>query len=164
MRFQTKAALALTAAFAITGVANAMPTMDYVQAAGAGDLYEKQSSQLVLKSTTNPDVRKFANMMVMDHTKSTAKVKAAAMKSGLHPMPPMLMPKQASMISDLKAAKGPARDQLYITQQKMAHQDALATQQDYASTGDQPALKMVASEIVPVVQQHIDMLNAMPSM
>ena len=164
MRFKTKAVLAFTATLAFGGAANAIPTMDYVRAAGASDLFEKQSSQLVLKSTANPGVRAFATMMVTDHTKSTAKVKAAAIRSGLHPKPPMLMPKQVSMLSELTAARGSARDQLYISQQKMAHQEALATQQDYASTGDKPALRTTASEIVPVVQHHIEMLNGMPSM
>lgn len=162
--FKTKAVLALTASFALAGIANAMPTMDYVKMAGAGDMYEKQSSEAVLKSTKNPEIRKFANMMVMDHTQSTMKVKTAAMKSGLHPAPPMLMPKQKAMIAELMAAKGTARDTLYVSQQKTAHQEALATHQDYAASGDKPALKMAASEIVPVVQHHIEMLNAMPSM
>src|SRR5688572_550135 len=62
----------------------------YVAKAGAGDVYEKQSSQLVLTTSKNADVRKFAQMMVTDHSQSTADVKAAALKSGLKPKPPML--------------------------------------------------------------------------
>lgn len=161
MVFRNYAIAAMASTMMIAGAAHAMPTMDYLKMAGAGDMYEKQSSQIVLQSTKDAKVRDFANMMITDHTKSTADVKAAAKQDGVSPKPPMLMPKQATMISQLKKAKGPARDALYVEQQKTAHQEALATHQDYASTGDKPALKSVASTIVPVVQQHITMLSSM---
>ena len=98
----------------------------------------------------------------MDHTKSTAMVNSAARRSSITPKEPRLLPKQQAMLADLKAAQGVARDRLYISQQKMAHQEALATQQDYATTGGNAVIKQTAAGIVPVVQQHISMLNAMP--
>jgi len=139
----------------------AMAPSAYVMTAGASDLFERQSAQIVLQTTKDPKVRSFAEMMIRDHTKSTDMVKAAAMKSGLHPKPPMLMPKQTQMIADLRAAHGPARDSAYITQQKAAHQEALMVQQDYAANGTAPALRMAAGKIVPVVKHHIMMLDQM---
>ena len=168
MTMGRKAALAAATAVMFMGVANvaqaAPPASEYVMKAGASDLYEKKSSQLVLGSTKNSGVRKFANMMVTDHGKSTMMVKTAAMKAGMHPAPPMLDSKQQGMMSELMAAKGADRDRMYVDQQKAAHQEALSLQQDYASSGDTPSLRMAAGKIVPVVQQHIAMLNAMPSM
>ena len=142
-------------------LAQAVSADTYVMKAGAGDLYEKTSSQLVLETTSNPSVKSFANMMVSDHSASTAKVKAAAAKSGITPKPPVLAPKQQAMITALKAAKGTSRDTLYITQQKAAHQDALALHKTYSMSGSAAPLKSVASEIVPVVEHHIEMLNTM---
>ena len=139
----------------------AQSAADYVMKAGAGDLYEKQSSQLVLKTTKDPKVRDFAQMMVTDHTKSSADVKAAAQASGLTPKPPVLDAKKSGMIADLTKASGVKRDQVYVTQQKAAHQEALALHQGYASTGDKPALKAAAAKIAPVVQHHIEMLSTM---
>jgi len=106
-------------------------------------------------------VRKFANMMLMDHTKSTNMVKSAAMRSGLHPKPPMLEPKQRAMLADLRHARGRERDRAYVDQQKMAHQEALALHRDYAATGSVRALRGVAGNIVPVVEHHIMMLDRM---
>ena len=160
MKIKHLAALGTAALFAVA--ANAMPTMDYLKMAGASDLFERDSAKVVLMTTTNPDVKKFANMMVMDHTKSTAMVNSAARRSSITPKEPRLLPKQQAMLADLKAAQGVARDRLYISQQKMAHQEALATQQDYATTGGNAVIKQTAAGIVPVVQQHISMLNAMP--
>lgn len=164
MNIRQQALIALAASIGFAGIAQAMPTSEYLMKAGAGDLYEKTSSKIVLKSTKNADIRKFANMMIMDHTKSTNDVKTAAMKSGLKPKPPMLSPEQQSMITALTAAKGTARDNLYVEQQKTAHQDALAVQQDYSTSGDKAPLRMVAGNIVPVVQQHLSMLSSMPAM
>lgn len=141
--------------------AQPMSSATYVMKAGAGDLYERESSKLVLATSANPKLKDFAHMMVTDHGKSTAMVKAAAMKAGLHPAPPKLSPKQASDIAALRHARGASPDTLYIEQQKMAHQDALALHQDESSNGRAAPLKMAAGKIVPVVQHHIDMLAAM---
>ncbi|RVT90565.1 DUF4142 domain-containing protein [Sphingomonas crocodyli] len=138
-----------------------MSAQTYVMKAGASDLYEKTASQIALESTTNPGVKSFATMMVSDHSQSSAKVKAAAAKSGLTVKPPVLEPKQQSMIAALRATKGPARDALYISQQKAAHQEALALHQSYGKSGTSVPLKTAAGEIVPVVQHHIEILAKM---
>jgi len=140
--------------------AQAMTSAEYVAAAGAGDTYEIQSSQTVLQTTQDPKIRSFAQMMIQDHTKSTAKIKMAALTAKVKPKP-MLMPAQAEMLTQLKAETGTARDQAYIAQQKQAHQQALTIHQSYAEGGKNVALKMVATNTVPVVQHHIEMLKTM---
>lgn len=157
MNFSSRIALALTAAVALAGIAHAVPTPDYLAKAGASDLYEITSSKLVANSA-NPKLKRFATMMVADHDKSTAMVKTAAMKSGLRPKPPTLDAKQRADVAALRAVRGTERDSLYITQQKMAHQDALALQKDYSTTGDALPLRAAAGKIVPVVEHHIAML------
>lgn len=141
----------------------APPAADFVKQAGASDIYELQSSKLVMASK-NPGVKSFAQEMVKDHTQSTQQVKAAARADGLTPRPPMLMAEQKANIQALTAAKGAQRDTLYIQQQKAAHQQALALHQGYASDGDKPALKAAAGKIAPIVQHHMEMLNQMPAM
>lgn len=155
------AVLVLGTVPALASAAPAMTSATYVMKAGAGDLYERQSSMLVMKSTTNPSLKTFTQDMITDHTKSTAAVKAAAMKAGLHPAPPKLTSKQSSDMAALRSASGTSRDSLYITQQKAAHQDALALHQDESSMGTAAPLKAAATKIVPVVQHHIDMLASM---
>ena len=141
--------------------AHATPAAQYVKAAGASDLFERQSAQIVLKTTTNPKIRDFATMMLTAHAKSTAMVKAAAARARIKVAPPALKPAQVTMIAQLREATGAARDATYITQQKTAHGEALAVQQSYASSGASTALKLAAVKIVPVVKMHIAMLDAM---
>lgn len=138
-----------------------MPASTYVAKAGAGDLFERESSALVMGSTKNPKLKSFTKMMIADHMASTKDVKAAAMKAGLTPKPPMLDAAQQRDMAELKAASATRRDALYITQQKAAHQQALMLQQNYAKNGSAQPLKMAAAKIVPVVEHHIAELNAM---
>jgi putative membrane protein len=150
-----------TLPIAATVAAAPVTPATYVMKAGAGDQYEIQSSKLLLQTTQNPKLRAFANMMIADHTKSTADVKAAAMKAGLHPAPPKLDAMGVRNLAALRAAKGATRDNLYVSQQKTSHQKALALHQGYASSGTSSPLKMVAGNIAPVVEKHFADLNAM---
>lgn len=161
MKYHLLIAAPFALAFATAGMAQVMTPADYVATAGASDLYERQSSQTVLETTSDPKVRSFATMMLSAHMQSTAEVKAAAMRSGVEAAPPMLTPAQMEMIAQLRAETGSARDGAYIAQQKAAHGQALAVQQAYASEGTAPALKMAAGKIVPVVKHHIMMLMEM---
>jgi putative membrane protein len=154
----TAALLAASAPVALS--AKALPTPEYLMKAGASDMFEIESAKVMMASA-NPKVHDFAQMMVTDHNQSTADVKAAAMQAGLHPTPPHLSPKQTSDLAALRAAKGPARDALYVRQQKMAHSEALMVQSDYATGGSTAPLRMTASKIVPVVKHHIALLAAM---
>lgn len=146
---------------AVSAAAQVTTPADFVKKAGAGDLYETTSSKLVLQTTKNPKVRSFAQMMVTDHQKSTADVKAAAGQARVAPAPPKLDTEQQQMVTQLRGQTGAARDTAYIEQQKTAHQKALALHQGYASSGSAAPLKAAAAKIAPVVQHHIDMLQAM---
>ncbi len=154
--------VAFGAAILATPVAaQVMTPTEYVTTAGASDLYEITASKLVLETTKSPKVRSFAQMMVTQHTKSTADVKAAAMKSHVRVAPPKLTPMQQELVTELRAEKGTARDAAYVAQQKASHGQALAVQKAYASEGTAPALKTAAAGIVPVVEHHIMMLKTM---
>ena len=156
-------ALALCAAVVVPAAAMAampMTASTYVMKAGAGDKYEIDSSKLVMNSA-NPKLRAFAQKMVTDHTQSTADVKAAAMKAGMHSQPPMLDAQQRMMVANLTKVSGAARDRMYVEQQKTAHNQALMLHEDYSANGTSAPLKMAAAKIVPVVKGHIQMLSTM---
>jgi putative membrane protein len=158
----TKHFLVLVAVAGTTpAFAQVMPPSEYVKTAGAGDFYERQSSALVLETTSDPAVRSFARMMIAHHSKSTAEVKAAALRSRVRVTPAMLTLAQEEMIAQLRAERGSARDAAYIAQQRAAHGQALAVQEAYATDGTAFALKAAAAKIVLVVKSHIAMLKTM---
>jgi putative membrane protein len=151
----------LAAVATVPASAQVMTPGKYVMTAGASDLFERDSANVVLQTTANAQVRDFARAMLKAHSESTAMVKAAAAKSKVAVSPPMLTPDQQQMLTQLRSVSGTDRDQLYISQQKAAHQQALEVQQAYAKSGTAAPLRMTAAKIVPVVQSHIKMLAGM---
>lgn len=130
----------------------------YVAMAGAGDLFEIQSSNTILGKSPSPAVRDFANMMIAHHKDATAKVTAAAKQAGMTVPPPALMPDQQRMLADIEGASGTNAETVYLAHQRTAHEKSLNLNQTYANSGETPALREVAAGIVPVVQSHIDAL------
>jgi putative membrane protein len=128
---------------------------DYVAKAGAGDMWEIESSKALLANSKRDDVKAFAQMMIDNHGKSTAKVKAAAGAASIDIAPPKLAPDQQRMLDEIKKADAAAIDAVFLRHQKTAHDAALALHRAYATNGDTESLKKAASEIAPVVEAHI---------
>ncbi|MFC4254665.1 DUF4142 domain-containing protein [Altererythrobacter xixiisoli] len=134
----------------------------YLAMAGAGDLFEIESSRAILAKQPDQAVADFARSMVDAHQQSTAKLKKAATDAGLTAPAPALEPDQQAKLDSIKSADGEAATTAYLTAQREAHTKALALHQNYAEGGDAPALKTAAGEIASVVQHHIDMLAKLP--
>ncbi len=141
---------------------NPLMAPGYMAMAGSSDQFEIQSAQLALQASQNAMVRNFANMLIADHTRSTQMVVSAAQSAGLTPPPPTLLPQHQSMLDQLRAAgTGPAFDMAFQQAQITAHQQALTLHQNYAASGDVPALRAVAGQVVPVVQGHLTQVQSM---
>ena len=132
----------------------------YMAMAGSSDQFEIQSAQLAMQMSQNQGVRNLSNMLITDHTRSTQMVVAAAQSAGITPPPPALLPQHQAMLDQLRAAgAGPSFDTAFRDIQINAHQQALQLHQNYAASGDVPALRNVAGQIVPVVQMHLSQLQ-----
>lgn len=128
----------------------------YVMAAGQSDMFEINSSQVALQKTQNPAIRKYAQMLIKHHQKTTAATLKAAQKAGLtSPPPPALDPGAAASIAELQSASATDFDRLYIGQQIPAHQAALDLHQAYGTGGDQAPLRATAKKAVPIVRSHL---------
>lgn len=138
----------------------------YMATAGSSDQFEIQSGQLAQQMSQNPAVRNFGSMLIADHTRSTQMIIGAAQSARIMPPAPAMMPQHQALLDQLRAAgSGPNFDMTFKQIQVQAHTDALALHQGYATSGDVPALRAVASQIVPVVQMHLSqaqMLNVNP--
>lgn len=131
------------------------PAQTYLMFAGAGDLYELESSRLALETTSDAGLRRFAQMMVEHHTGTMRAAEAAAREAGLSPPPPMLDAPKAAMIEALRQYDGVERDRLYLSQQMTAHKEALGLQKTYADNGDTPELRTAARNALPIIQRHL---------
>lgn len=141
---------------------NVLMAPGFLAHAGSANQYEIEASQLALQASANPGVRNLANMIIADHTALGQQVGAAAASAGLTPPPPGLLPSEQAMLDQLRASgTGPSFDMTYQQQQIMAHQQAIALMQNYATSGDVPALRTVAGGAIPVMQRHLAAAQAL---
>lgn len=142
--------------------ANEAAAPDFVAKAAAGDMFEIAAGKLALTRSQNAEVKKFAQMMVDEHGKSTEGLKKAIAESGLALTLPAVLPadKQAK-IDDLTKVDAAGFDKAYMDNQVDAHQDTLNLMQRHAQDGDTPATKAFAAATAPVVQKHYDMAKAL---
>src|SRR5215217_2865718 len=127
----------------------------YVRLAASSDMFEIESSRLAMERSQNAQIRQFAQMMVQHHTMTSQQLMAAAQASG-QSMPMGMVSMHAQLLTALRASSSVgAFDRLYVTQQRMAHQQALALHANYAARGDTPALRNVANTATPIVRQHL---------
>ncbi|HET7606763.1 MAG TPA: DUF4142 domain-containing protein [Sphingomicrobium sp.] len=141
---------------------NVLMAPGFLAHAGSANQFEIDAAQLALQASTNPAVRNLANMIIADHTALGQQVAAAATSAGLAPPAPALLPPEQAMLDQLRAAgTGMNFDMLYQQQQISAHQQAIQLMQNYAASGDVPALQTVASGAIPVMQRHLQMAQAL---
>ena len=141
---------------------NVLMAPGFLAHAGSANQFEIDAAQLALQASTNPAVRNLANMIIADHTALGQQVAAAATSAGLAPPAPALLPPEQAMLDQLRAAgTGMNFDMLYQQQQISAHQQAIQLMQNYAASGDVPALQTVASAAIPVMQRHLQMAQAL---
>lgn len=127
----------------------------YAMTAAASDMFEIQSSQLALQHSQNADVRAFAQMMIDHHTLTTQKLMTALQQANMPPPPQALPPAKATRLQALSAAHGAEFDRMYMREQVLAHEEALAVHQGFSMHGNSAPLKALASQAVPIIQQHL---------
>lgn len=141
---------------------NVLLAPGFLAHAGSANQYEIQASQLALQASANAGVRNLANVIIADHTAMGQQVAVAASSAGLAPPPPTLLPAEQAMLDQLRASgTGPSFDMAYQQQQISAHQQAIGMMQNYATSGDVPALRTVAAGAIPVMQKHLAMAQAL---
>lgn len=134
----------------------------FANTAAASDAFEIETSKLAADKAASPKIKTFAANMIKHHTESTAKLKSVA--GGLTPaiLPAaQLSPTQQQTLDDLKTKAGADFDKAYAAAQVNAHQQTLDVLKAYAASGDVPALKGFATEMVPVVTAHLNMAKAL---
>lgn len=132
----------------------------YAMTAALSDMYEIESSRLALEKAASPEVKKFAQMMVDGHTKTTAELKSTLAAAGVNMTPPpALDARRQGMLDELRGKSAAEFDTAYLDQQTTAHGEALDLHSSYAEGGDTAQLKAFAAKTAPIVQSHLDMVK-----
>ena len=153
------ASLGLASALAGAQEAGSRPTREFVQAAASSDQYEIRAAETALTQSANPEVRAFAARMLQDHQQLRSALVDAATRSGLKPPEMAMSTDQAQLLAALQSVSGNDFDALYFKQQKLAHRSALAVEEMYAKSGDDPNVRQSAIAAVPVISSHSEMAD-----
>jgi putative membrane protein len=125
-----------------------------VMATNAG-MTEIEASKLALTTSANANVKKYAQMIVDEHTAAGSKLSALATSKNIS-VPTVLSTDSQDKINDLGKKTGKDFDKAYIDMMVSDHKDAVdAFQKENTNTTDGD-LKAFTAETIPVLQKHLD--------
>jgi putative membrane protein len=130
---------------------------DFVMAASQSDQYEIEAARVATAQSRNPRVVSFAQMMIQEHTRMSADLRAAASASKLPAPDSGMSSDQATLLSSLQSERGTDFDKTYARQQVLAHEQAKAVVGSYATAGSDANLRKTARSAFPTIRQHLEM-------
>lgn len=126
----------------------------FINAAGPGDQFEIQTSQIALQKARSPAVRAYAQHMVDDHTKATQQLTALAASKGAT-VSQGLDPTQDRLLAAMHTAAPGSFDRTYLNGQITGHTATVAAFNDEINGGQDADVKAFAQQNLPTVQQHL---------
>jgi len=151
---------------AVNAAPGAMTGQAFAESVMGSDMFEIESGRLAAEQAVSPDLRRFGEQMVDDHSRMTAHLRAVLdrMITGQYVTPPpKLDPRHMEMYNLLEASHGRAFDSVYLRQQLMAHREAVAVLQGYVANGREQPLREFAEYSLPLVRHHLAMLRQIRS-
>lgn len=133
----------------------------FVTGAAMGDRFEIESSRLALQQAQSADLKRYAQTMIDDHTRMSAELKTAAATAEGVTVPTALDERRQGLLDNLRQTPAGGFDAAYRTQQIASHEEALAFARTYADAGDNAALRAHAVKGAPMIQNHLQMVQAM---
>jgi putative membrane protein len=130
----------------------------FVEQAASAGLFEVQSAQLAMQKSQDPQVKAHAQHLLRDHQQANNQLRDIAQNQKLQ-MPTQMLPEQQKMLSELQSKQGKDFDQTFLSQQKQAHEQAIDLFQKEAKSGQNQALKQFASQTVPTLKMHQQMVS-----
>jgi putative membrane protein len=125
-----------------------------VMAANSG-MTEIEASKLALNTSTNANVKKYAQMIIDEHTATAAKLNSIAASKNIT-VPTVLSTDSQDKINDLGKKTGKDFDKAYVDMMVSDHKDVIdAFQKENTNTADAD-LKAFTAETIPALQKHLD--------
>lgn len=131
----------------------------FVMNAAIGDMYEREAARIAIERSRSPEIQRFAEQMIEDHTTSTHQLRSAlAMNEtrGVEPPPEEPDQRRQGMLDHLREASDDDFDKMYLDQQQMAHQETITLFRGFAESGDNPQLRSVAAGALPGLERHLE--------
>ena len=145
---------------------------DFVEDMTIGGMAEVELGRMAMERGASPEVKRFGDMMVKDHSKAGDELKQVAMQHSI-PMPAALDQKHQDLKTTLSNLRGAEFDREYMKAMVDGHEDVVDRLQTRASEdrfgddkgevkperSDNPvegALNQWAAKALPTVRHHLD--------
>lgn len=120
-----------------------------------GGLYEVQLATMALTKAKSPEVKKFAQMMVDDHTKANNELKAWASKKGVS-LPDVMSEEKQKKYYELERDEDASDfDEEYMDEMVEDHKKDINKFEDIAEDGNDTDLKSWAADKLSTLRHHL---------
>jgi len=126
----------------------------FVTAAADGGMAEVMLAELGVQKATDPELKKFSQAMVEEHTKMNAQLAALASSKGLA-LPKTVSAGHQFCAQSLAGLSGEEFDACYAKTQAVLHMDSLAKHEAEAERGQDSDIKALAAKGVPHIKMHL---------
>jgi putative membrane protein len=128
----------------------------FVTKAAEGGKAEVELGQLAADKATSPDVKKFGQRMVDDHTKANQELQQVASQKGIN-VPDKLSSKDEATKARLEKLSGKQFDQAYMHSMVADHTKDVSEFQQASTTAKDPDVKSFAKNTLPTLKDHLKM-------
>jgi putative membrane protein len=152
----TLAVIAIAALAACNTASDSGSAQVFVTRVATGGMAEVEMGKLASGKASSPDVKKFAEQMVSDHTKANEELDRIASGKSLK-TPRTLDPEHKTEFDTLATKTGADFDRAYVKAQVVGHDKMQQLLSNEAKTGTDSELKAFAEKTLPTVRQHYQM-------
>jgi putative membrane protein len=135
-----------------------MPDRAFMKKLAESGLAEVDAGNLAARKATAPAVKELAQRMVDDHSRANEELRALA-KHGNVDLPTAPDSAHVAEAARLSKESGAHFEQDYIAGQLKDHQQTVRLLQDEISGASSPAVERFAQRTLPVVSQHLAMVE-----
>ena len=128
----------------------------FVREAASGGMMEVELGRYASKHAADPEVMRFGERMVADHSKANDELKRIAERESIV-MPTEKAVDQDALVKKLTALKGAEFDREYMKAMVEDHESDVAKFREMSESATTPAVKAFAQKTLPTLQQHLKM-------
>lgn len=127
---------------------------DFVVDAADGGMLEVQAAELAVRTTQSPEVKKYAQMIIKDHSTANTELKAMAEKKNIS-LPIAMSDNNQKKYDDLRQKVGEDFDKAYCKLMVDDHEKDIKEFKKQADNGEDPELKTWAAAKVETLEHHL---------
>jgi len=132
----------------------------FLQHAARDGLAEVQLGQMAAERASNPDVQRFGQRMVTDHSQANQELMTLAQSKNIA-IPKDIDKQHQKTAGTLTKKQGTSFDREYTRDMVTDHEKAVRLFTTEANEGSDPDIKAFASKTLPTLQEHLQMARQM---